>query len=54
VNAAGPGHGWQLRIQAGLFGTLPMSDASLTVNGETYRVQEAGLNGLLGFAVEFE
>jgi hypothetical protein len=54
VNAASPGQGWQLRIQAGLFGTLPMSDASLTVNGETYRVQEEALNALLGFTVEFE
>jgi hypothetical protein len=43
-----------VRIQAGLFGTLPVTDTSLELNGETYRVQEAALNGLLGFTVEFE
>ena len=51
---AGPGHGWQLRIQACLFATLPLADANLEVNGETYRVQQATLNALLGFTVEFE
>jgi hypothetical protein len=54
VAVAGPGHGWQLRIQACLFATLPLADANLEVNGETYRVQQATLNALLGFTVEFE
>lgn len=54
IDAAGPAQGWQLRIQAGLYATLPVADAYLEVSGETYRVQEAALNALLGFTVEFE
>ena len=53
-NAAGPAKGWQLRIQAGLYATLPVADAYLEVGGEPYRVQKAALNALLGFTVEFE
>ena len=54
VNAAGPGDGWQLRIQAGLFATLPVASARLDINGETYRVQETALNALLGFTAGFD
>lgn len=54
VNAAGPGRGWQLRIQAGLFATLPADSARLDIGGETYRVQEAALNAVLGFTAGFE
>ena len=54
IDAAGPAKGWQLRIQAGLYATLPVADAYLEVGGETYRVQKAALNALLGFTVEFE
>jgi hypothetical protein len=54
VNAAGSAHGWQLRIQAGLFATLPFASADLDVNGDTYQVQEATLDALLGFTADFE
>lgn len=52
--AAASATGWQLRIQAGLFATFPMSSASLDIGGATYRVQEAALNAMLGFTAEFE
>lgn len=52
--AAGPGRGWQLRIQAGVYATFPVSSASLEIGGASYRVQETALNALLGFTAEFE
>ena len=54
VNAAGPGYGWRLRIQAGLFATLPVASAHQDVDGDTYRVQEATLDALLGFTADFD
>ena len=54
VNAAGPGRGWQLCIQVGVFATLPAGSADLDIDGETYRVQEASLNAVLGFSAGFE
>ena len=54
VNAAGRSPGWMLRIQTGVYGTLPLADTTLEVDGEAYRLQEAELNVQLGFTVEFE
>lgn len=54
VNAAGRSPGWALRIQAGIYGLLPLADAALEIDGEAYRVQEAELNLQLGFTVEFD
>jgi hypothetical protein len=52
--AAGSGTGWQLRIQAGMFATFPVSSASLDIGGATYRVQKTALNVLFGFSAGFE
>ena len=54
AEAAGPGRGWRLRIQAGLFATFPAASASFELDGQTYRVQEAALNAMLGFTAGFE
>ena len=54
ASAAGPGKGWRLHIQAGLFATLPLEGAELAIGGEVYRVQKATLNALLGFTVDYE
>ena len=54
ISAAGPAKGWRLQIQAGLFATLPAADAALQIDGETYRVQKATLNTLLGFTIDYE
>jgi len=53
VDAAGSGSGWWLRIQAGVIGTLPLSDALLELDGEPYRVQKPALNLLIGFVLDF-
>mgnify|MGYP001814527932 CR=1 FL=1 len=54
VDAAGIGRDWRLRIQTGIHGILPLSDAQLVFDGEIYELHEAELSLQLGVPVEFE
>ncbi len=53
-NAAGTENRSGFRIQTGVVAALPLSGASLAVEGQSYRVQKSSINLTLGFAASFD
>ena len=52
-DGAGSADGWRLRIQLGLVGRRPLSDANVDLNGRSFRVQRSAIDLELGVAVDF-
>jgi len=53
-NAAELGDSWHYRLQIGLAGWLPLSDAEVEFAGDSYRVQIPALGLLLGTTFEYQ
>ena len=52
-DAAGSTQDWRLRIQLGLVGRRPLSDANVDLNGRSLTIQRSALDLELGVAVDF-
>ncbi len=54
INAASMGERWNLRIQLGLIGRLPVQDAASQIGTITLRVQKPALDFVLGMTFDFD
>lgn len=54
INAASMGERWNLRIQLGLIGRLPIKDAELQIGAMTLPVQKPALDLMLGMTFDFD
>ena len=53
-NAASLGGGWWMRLQLGLNGWLPASDAQVVLDGQAFRIQRPGIGVALGMTFDHE
>ncbi len=54
IDAANMGERWNIRIQFGLTGRLPIRDAELQIGAVALRVQKPALDFLLGMTFDFD
>lgn len=53
-NAASLGGGWHYRLQLGLTGWLPFSDATVQFDGRPFRIQQPALGVAIGMTFDYE
>jgi len=53
-HAAGPGRGWWYRLQLGLVAWVPLNDATVVLDAESFRIQQSALGISLGMTFEYE